>query len=66
MLPSKHAIKRRLYILRYYIHIAWTGKLEHINGRAIRDLNHLLRLNDVRKALGLESLPQDEYLGVRR
>lgn len=41
-------------------------KLEHINREAFWDLNHLITMNDARRALGLPPIKNDYYLGVKR
>lgn len=66
MSPILNKIKKSIYIFKYILVTSWTGKLENINGRVIKDLNHLLRLNDVRAALGYEPVEKDLYLTVRR
>ena len=63
---STYELRKASYIMRYYVRVAWLGKFEHVTGKVIHDLNHLLRMNEVRKALGLDPLPRDEYLEVRR
>ena len=57
---------KTIYIFKYMVVTSWTGKLENVNGRVIRDLNHLLTLNVAMRALGFESSERDLYLTVRR
>lgn len=66
MSPISTRIKRFFYIFKYILITSWTGKMEHINGRVIRDLDHLLKMNDVLKILGVQPLERDLYLTVRR
>lgn len=65
-MPKRFDIRKPCYILTYMAKTSLHEKLEHINGKAIQDLNHLITMNDARKALGLYPLETDEYLGVRR
>lgn len=66
MLPILNKIKKSIYIFKYILITSWTGKFENINGRVIKDLNHLLKMNDALSALGFNPLEKDLYLTVRR
>lgn len=65
-MPKRFDIRKPCYILTYMAKTSMNEKLEHINKEAFWDLNHLITMNDARRALGLPPLKNDYYLGVKR
>lgn len=65
-MAKRFDIRKPCYILSYIAKTSMQDKLEHVNGKVIQDLNHLITMNDARRALGLYPLETDEYLEVRR
>lgn len=65
-MPKRFDIRKPCYILTYIAKTSMNEKLEHINKEAFLDLNHLMTMNDARKALGLMPLENDYYLEVKR